>query len=150
MTADDAEIAVGLIADYWPRSLDAEQTRAWARVIARSGCGFEELCQAIADMAAVRQRPPALAELFAAVRPVAAPTPIEELVADVADVPVQPGDPAPVDRGRQWAAHVAAVGRLAAGRKTLHDHHGGIAGCPVCSSPARWVACGTPSCEVCR
>lgn len=145
MNPADAEIAVGLIADYWPRSLDAEQTRAWARVIARSGCEFDGLVQAIADMASVRTRPPALAELFAAVKPVLPPVPLEQLVA-AEDVPTEPGEPAPADRGRQWAAHVAAIGREAAKRKTEHRHQQGVDRCPVCADPTSWRACGDPSC----
>jgi len=143
--AADAEIAVGLIADYWPRSLDAEQTRAWARVIARSQVEFDDLCRAIADMAATRTRPPSLAEIIAAIPRQAQVVPPLEL-ADPADVPTEPGEPAPADRGRQWASHVAALGRMAGTRRTLHDHRGGIAACPVCSAPGMWRACGDPAC----
>lgn len=145
MDPSDAEIAVGLIADYWPRSLDAEQTRAWARVIARSQVAFDDLCRAIADMAATRTRPPSLAEIIAAIRPAPVPVPLEQLV-DPADVPTEPGEPAPADRGRLWAAHVAALGRVAGERRTLHDHHRGVAACPVCSHPGVWRSCGDPAC----
>lgn len=145
MDAIDAEIAVGLLNDYWPRTLNDEQCRVWARALARTEAGFELTCQTIADMAAERSRPPTLAELVAAVKPAGSPTPIERLIAPE-DVPTDSGPPAPLDRGRQWAAHVANLGRNAAQRRELHDHRHGWERCPVCSMPGDHRRCHSPLC----
>lgn len=145
MDAIDAEIAVGLLNDYWPRTLTDEQCRVWARTLARTGADFEPTCQAIADMGAERTRPPTLAELCAAVKPAATPTPIARLVAPE-DVPADSGPTAPADRGRGWAAHVANVGRNAAQRKELHDHRNGWQQCVVCSRPGDHRRCHNPLC----
>lgn len=145
MDVIDAEIAVGLINDYWPRALTVEQCEVWARTLARTGAEFEPTCQAIADMAAERTRPPTLAELCAATRPTGTPTPLEQLVAPE-DLPVDSGPPADPDRGRQWAAHVAEIGRNAARRKEQHDHLRGVERCPVCSTPSDHSRCHNPLC----
>lgn len=149
MEAIDAEIAVGLLNDYWPRTLTDDQARTWARSLARTDADFEHACQTIADMAAVRPKPPTLAELIAAVRPSGPVTPIEQLVA-ADDVPVDGGPPAEWDRGRQWAAHVANLGRNAAQRRDFHDHRNGWQRCPVCGSPAVHQVCHNPLCWCAR
>jgi hypothetical protein len=130
--AIDAEIAVGLVNDYWPRTLGDDQLRAWGRGIVNT------------EMGTTRQRPPTLAELCGALRRPGAPTPVE--LVDPVDVPVDTGPPADPDRGMLWARHVARVGRIASQLRDRHDHGNGWQTCPVCAVRRPWRTCGDPSC----
>lgn len=134
----DAEIAVGLINDYWPHSLDPQQVASWARPIAQTGADFDATCKVIAQLATQQAHRPSLADICTSIRP--APKPPE---------PEDTGPPVPQSRGQAWAAHVASVGRIAAARQEQHDHRLEWLSCPVCTQPGDYSRCSIPNCRIC-
>lgn len=136
MDHQDAEIALGLIGDYWPgRALSDQQTVVWASAITKTGAAFDRTCETIAAYAAESPKPPTLADLCARIRPTNTTN----------DVVIEER-PATTPRGRALAAHVSRIGRTIGRRLDEHNHHNGWQNCPVCSKPARDPICGNPDC----
>lgn len=139
MDTFEAEIMINLINDYWPHTLDSRQVASWARVIAQDGNDFDQACQWLLDLAGRQDHAPTLADVRKATR-IAPPEPVIE----------DTGPPAPRNRGQAWARHVAAIGRIAAARKTQHDHKHAWQGCTVCTTPITYDQCGNPTCQICN